>query len=747
MNTKTMKGKTLGIILSLVLVFSLVAVLAPATPVKATVTSVVINTPNAGAPAYAKQSGTITVNYTLNGDGSSESVGIEVYDATHSYSSPYYPVVSDNLAHNSNITLPSVFPAGTYNLKVTVPADIQEDIELGAVIVDNTAPTVTLVSPNGGQYFAGGSSQTISWTATDNNPGDVTITVQETVNAGALWTTIAPASTSYAQGAKSYTGAWVDAVDSTACKVRIKAQDVAGNECSYVLSASYFTIINIAPTVAVTAPNGGETWYGGDSQNITFNMNSPYSSTLSYLIQMSTDGGGTWSDNITASWVTGQTIGDKTYSWTVSHIRDTQCRIQVLARDLAGKIGNDSSNANFTIADDTAPTVTVTAPATGVNWYAGSSQTIAWTASDLVAGNLTYALYYSTDGTSYTQIVGAGGSDTQGNKTYAWTVATPAATSATCKIKVTAVDAATSPNTGTGYSGTFTITPLDGGPTVAVTAPNTAVSWTGGSTQSITWTASHPGDATALLTYTIALSTDSGGTYPTTIATLPNQAQGSHSYSWAVNNIDTALARIRVTATDPASNSASDASDVDFTIEADIVCPPTTQGIALDSGWSLISLPLIPTNTNIESVLGSVLDKVVAVWYYSGGPSGTWSSYAPGGPPGLTTMEAGKAYWINIAAGGPYTLTIQGRKWSCPPAVPPTYSYVAGWNLVGYKSLDTKTVGTYLPQISAQHNTPISGYFSSAAITLTDAQNMVPGPGYWVYFTGAGPWTASTADD
>ncbi len=747
MSTKTIRGKTLGIILSLVLVLSLVAVALPATPVKATVTSVAINTPNAGTPEYVKQGGTITVNYTLSGDGATESVGIEVYDATHSYSSPYYNVVSDNLPHNSNITLQSVVPAGTYNLKVTVPADIQEDIELGAVIVDNTAPTVILVSPTAsGIYYKGGSTQTISWTASDASPGNVLVTLDYTTDGGASWTNICT-NQSYVHGANSHT--WtVPGVDTLTGKVRITVTDDAGNVCTPILSANYFIISNTAPTVNVTAPNGGESWNGGSSQTITFNANSAYSTTLDYLIQLSTNGGGAWSDNITSGWLTSQAKGDRTYAWTVtSAVRSSLCQIRVWARDQAGNTASDTSNANFTIVDVTNPSVTITAPSAGVQWYSTTSQNITFTATDLVPGNLTNTWYYSTDGGSSWNLINTA-TETQGTKTKAWTPSPVTTSSSNCKIKVTSADGASPANTGEGISGTFTITVLVGAPTVTVTAPNTAVSWVGGSTQSITWDASHPEDPEALLTYTIALSADSGGTYPTTIATLPNQAQGSHSYSWAVNNTNNALARIQVTATDPASNSASDDSDVDFNIIADTVCPPLTQAIALNSGWSLISLPLIPTNTNIESVLGSILDNVAAVWYYSGGPSGTWYSYAPGAPSSLTTMEAGKAYWINIAAGGPYTLTIQGRTWSCPLEVPPTYSYVAGWNLVGFKSLAVaKPVGTYLPQISAQHDTPISGYFNGSSINLTDVQNMASWRGYWVRFTGAGPWTASIADD
>ncbi len=569
MNSKTIKNKTLGIILSLALVVSLVAVALPAQPVKAAATSVVINTPKASSPAYVKQGGIITANYTLNGDGAPAQVRIDVYDATNSYSSPYYSVVSDNLTHDSNITLQPVVPAGTYNLRVN--ADDQHDIELGAVIVDNTAPTVTSVSPNGGQYFKGGSSQTISWTATDNNPGSLALTIDETYDGGASWANIT--SGSYLQGTRSYTGAWVDAVDSHNAKIRVKARDAAGNESAYVASANYFTVINTPPTVAVQAPNGAEVWNGGSNQNITFNANSAYSPTLDYKIQLSSDGGSNYPTDIT-SWLTNQPIGDRTYAWNpiINNVRSATCKIKVLARDLAGNIGEDASNANFTIRDVTAPTVSITSPLAAAKWYSGSTQKIKWTANDNVpTGDLDYAWYYSTNGgTDWTLI--STSTESQGSKEKDWVVPDIGTTSTNCKIKVTATDYATpTTNTGTGTSGTFTITVLPVIPTVQVTAPNTSVSWEVGSTQSITWTASQTGDAAALLTYTIELlKSDS---YEATIAKLTNQPQGSRTFSWAVldpGSDYTALYKIKVTATNPINLSAGDASDVNFTITAAI---------------------------------------------------------------------------------------------------------------------------------------------------------------------------------
>lgn len=98
-------------------------------------------------------------------------------------------------------------------------------------------------------------------------------------------------------------------------------------------------------------------------------------------------------------------------------------------------------------------------------------------------------------------------------------------------------------------------------PSVTVTVPNTSVTWKAGSTHAITWTATDNVGVTAV---DLAYSTDGGVSYPNVIATgLAN----SGSYSWTVPNSPGSTARVRATAHDAAGNTASDASDADFTID------------------------------------------------------------------------------------------------------------------------------------------------------------------------------------
>ena len=95
-------------------------------------------------------------------------------------------------------------------------------------------------------------------------------------------------------------------------------------------------------------------------------------------------------------------------------------------------------------------------------------------------------------------------------------------------------------------------------PVVTVTSPNGGESLTGGASSSILFTTVGSADH-----YRISLSTDSGATFPTV---LTSNAAGS-PYSWTVNNVTTALARVRVEAMDSSNTVlSSDASNADFSI-------------------------------------------------------------------------------------------------------------------------------------------------------------------------------------
>ncbi|WP_158520982.1 choice-of-anchor Q domain-containing protein [Fuerstiella marisgermanici] len=122
----------------------------------------------------------------------------------------------------------------------------------------------------------------------------------------------------------------------------------------------------------------------------------------------------------------------------------------------------------------------------------------------------------------------------------------------------------------------------------AVTAPNAAVSWTGGSTQNISWdVAGTTGSGINTSDVAIDLSLDGGLTYPFVLAGSTTN-DGSHTLT--IPNIDTTEARVRVRGV---GNVFFDISDADFTIISNASAPGVT---VVESGGN--------TSVSEEGVVG-----------------------------------------------------------------------------------------------------------------------------------------------
>ena len=163
------------------------------------------------------------------------------------------------------------------------------------------------------------------------------------------------------------------------------------------------------------------------------------------------------------------------------------------------------------------------------------------------------------------------------------------------------------------------------------------------------------------------------------------------------------------------------------------------------TGWNLISLPLIPIDADIDTVLAGVSTDVTVnkVAYFTGGSAGSWLSWFPAPTPSnLTTMDDGKGYWIDISGTGTLTLTVTGATLALPGQAPPTYDLVAGWNLIGFTSLDTSTqVQVYLGSAVTDTLEAMYGYNATDDVyapIVPDTTNLVPGDGYWLAVSDAG---------
>ncbi|HXU37872.1 MAG TPA: M12 family metallo-peptidase [Blastocatellia bacterium] len=124
----------------------------------------------------------------------------------------------------------------------------------------------------------------------------------------------------------------------------------------------------------------------------------------------------------------------------------------------------------------------------------------------------------------------------------------------------------------------------------AVTQPNTAVSWPGGSSQVVTWSVNSTNLApVSCANVKISLSTDGGTTFPVTLAaTTPND--GTETVT--VPNVSTTTARIKVEAV---GNVFFDISNTNFTIAAS---QTSTLTVASSNPASGVSITVSPNDNS-----------------------------------------------------------------------------------------------------------------------------------------------------
>jgi hypothetical protein len=301
------------------------------------------------------------------------------------------------------------------------------------------------------------------------------------------------------------------------------------------------------PVVTVNAPNGGEVWYMGTTQNINWTATDNVGVT-SITIVLSRDGGTTFPDTLAKG-----EANDSVYPWLLPSPPTTTARIKVIAYDAAGNSGQDASNANFQIVDGMPPAVTLNTPNGGEVWAIDSFFDITWTATDNV-GVASITLILSRDGAMNFPDTLAKGEANDG--VYHWQVPPPPTT--TARIKVIAYDAAGNLNADMSNAN-FQIVDATP-PTVTVTAPNGGEIWDIGSTYDVTWTAT---DNIGITAIAILLSSDGGAAFPDTLAA--GEANDG-IYSWLIESGSTLEARIKVIGYDAAGNTGADVSNADFEI-------------------------------------------------------------------------------------------------------------------------------------------------------------------------------------
>lgn len=161
-------------------------------------------------------------------------------------------------------------------------------------------------------------------------------------------------------------------------------------------------------------------------------------------------------------------------------------------------------------------------------------------------------------------------------------------------------------------------------------------------------------------------------------------------------------------------------------------------GVSLDSGSNLVSLYRQPEDTNPSAILESINGQYAAVWAYV---NGNWRVYDPANPgfSDLSTMEAGKGYWIEMNESG--VLLMYG------PTSPASINLTTGSNLAGYFFPSTQSIADAIGSIEGDL---ISVWaYVNGAWRVYDAFNpgfsdltaMEPGIGYWIETSSPCTWS------
>ena len=99
------------------------------------------------------------------------------------------------------------------------------------------------------------------------------------------------------------------------------------------------------PSCAVTSPNGGEALAIGSAVDLTWNASDPYLGVTGVDVELSRDGGGSWST------LAAGIANSGSLAWTVDGPATTTALLRVTARDAASNQGVDVSDAAWTIVD------------------------------------------------------------------------------------------------------------------------------------------------------------------------------------------------------------------------------------------------------------------------------------------------------------------------------------------------------------------------------------------------------------
>jgi hypothetical protein len=410
---------------------------------------------------------------------------------------------------------------GTYNLTEVCMDDNSESDYYKFTVTSNRMVSITL-TPTGWTYQSGPETGNCD-TGTEIN--SLTINNLDLYLYSTDGTTLLTSSTSHPAGQAETITNYIFPSSGT---FYVRVASGSTNDVQ-----TYTLTIKVEKYVALYAPNGGETWYVGESKGITWNCGVSGMLTISLNRNYPTGG---WEI------LYGGTANDGIESWAVAGTTTSNARIRIISDSQPTQ--GDTSDANFTIAN---PYLTVTSPNGGESWYASESHWLYWTSGGLT-GNVDITINRNYPAGAWEPLF----TNIPNDGSEQWTVTEPTASNA--RIRIVSVS---SPSVRDSSNADFTILARY----VHLTAPNGGETWYVNDTENTTWESLNvPGTVSISINYSYP-----GGPWQN----IATSTQNDGIHPWQVVLPTTSTARIRIIS--DSYPTIGDTSNSNFTISDQVV--------------------------------------------------------------------------------------------------------------------------------------------------------------------------------
>ena len=436
-------------------------------------------------------------------------------------------------------------------------------------------PSITVISPDGGENWARGTTQTIRWNYSGTPGSFVNITL---LKDGVFNRTIKSSTLIGSSGSGSYS--WlINPTQALGTDYKIMVTSTT-NPAFNDTSNNNFNIP--AASLTIVSPDGEESLIRGTTQTIKWNSSGSPGAYVKIELMKS----GVFNRTIIAS-----TPNDGTHPWLIPATQAPGTDYKVKITSTTNASYNDTSDNSFTIP---VPSLKVVFPNGKENWTRGTTQTIRWNSTENPKSYVKIELLKS--GIFNRTIIAS----TLNDGSHPWLILPAQAPGTDYKIRISSTTNLSNNDTS---DNNFTI-PV---PSFTVVSPNGSENWTRGTTQTIRWNSTEsPG------TYVKIELLKKGVANKVIISSTLND--GSHP--WLIPGTQVPGDDYRVKITSTINTSINDTSDGNFTIPAPsfTVSSPNglekwVRGTTKTIRWNSTESP--GTYVKIELLKSGILNRVI----------------------------------------------------------------------------------------------------------------------------------------